>query len=324
MISHFVRSALTVCAVAAVLTGCGSMRQSDSALPVGAPGTAAQGTQSWMNPQATSQDLLYISDTGTSEVYVYSYPGDKLVGTLKDFRDPGGECVDKNGNVFITNTGDEDVIEYAHGGTKPIATLNDPGYFPFGCSVDPTTGNLGVANNFASSGSGQGNVVIFTHAKGKPKGDYTDPNINQMLLCGYDDKGNLFVDGLTKGSGFAFAELRHGSTTLTNITLGQSIGNPGGVQWDGKHIAVGDQSTNVVYQFSVSGKKGTKIGSTPLTGAADVVQFWIAGSKLIGPDAGAGDAGIWKYPAGGSALKTITGLYVPLGATLSKESNPKG
>ncbi len=109
-----------------------------------------------------------------------------------------------------------------------------------------------------------------------------------------------------------------GGTTLTNITLNQSIGSPGGVQWDGKHVAVGDQSTNVVYQFDVSGKKGTKTGSTPLTGAAEVVQFWIAGSKLIGPDAGAGDAGIWKYPAGGAALKTITGLYVPLGATLSE------
>jgi hypothetical protein len=267
-----------------------------------------------------SQDLLYISDTGTSDVYVYSYPSDKLVGTLKDFRDPGGECVDKNGNVFITNTGDDEILEFAHGGTSPIATLSDPGYFPFGCSIDPTTGNLGVANTSASSGSGPGNVVVYTHAKGKPKGDYTDPNINEMLLCGYDDKGNLFVDGFTKGSGsgFAFAELRSGGTTLTNIELNQSIGSPGGVQWDGKHVAVGDESTNVVYQFNVSGKKGTRVGSTPLTGASEVVQFWIAGSKLIGPDAGAEDVGIWKYPAGGAALKTITGLYVPLGATLSE------
>lgn len=320
MTSHFGRCALSLCAVAAVLTGCGGMRQGENGLPIAATGTPARGAGSWMDPGATSRHLLYVSDTGTSEVYVYSYPSDKLVGTLKDFRDPGGECVDKNGNVFITNTGDDDILEFAHGGTSPIATLSDPGYFPFGCSIDPTSGNLAVANNFASSGSGQGNVVVYTHAKGKPKGDYTDPKMNEMLLCGYDDKGNLFVDGFTQGSGseFAFAELRHGSTTLTNITLNQSIGSPGGVQWDGKHVAVGDQSTNVVYQFSISGKKGTKAGSTPLTGASEVVQFWIAGSKLIGPDAGAGDAGIWKYPAGGSALKTITGLYVPLGATLSK------
>lgn len=323
MISHFGRCALSLCAVAAVLTGCGSLRQGDSALPIGTPGTPAQGAESWMNPRATSQDLLYISDTETGDVYVYSYPSDKLAGTLMGFTDPGGECVDKKGNVFITNTGGSDILEYAHGGTSPIATLSDPGYFPFGCSIDPTSGNLAVANNFASSGSGQGNVVVFTHGKGRPKGNYTDPNINQMLLCGYDDKGNLFVDGLTKGSGFAFAELRSGSTTFTNVTLNQSIESPGGVQWDGRHVAVGDQSTNVVYQFSVSGKKGTKVGSTPLTGATEVVQFWIAGSKLLGPDAGASDVGIWKYPAGGAAIKKITGMSVPLGATLSKESDPQ-
>ncbi|HLY03812.1 MAG TPA: hypothetical protein VKR56_15105 [Candidatus Cybelea sp.] len=317
---YFGRSVLSLCAVAAILAGCGAMRQNGGALPVVVQ--AAPGGQSWMNPRATSGDLLYVSDTESSDVYVYSYPGDKLVGTLTGFKDPGGLCVDKNGNVFVTNTGGDDVVEYAHGGTSPIATLGDPGYFPFGCSIDPTTGNLGVANNFPSSGSGQGNVVIYTHAKGKPKGDYTDPNIEQMLLCGYDDKGNLFVDGLTKASGFAFAELRSGGTTLTNITLNQSIGNPGGVQWDGKHVAVGDQSTNVVYQFDVSGKKGTKAGSTALSGATEVVQFWIAGSKLIGPDAGEGNVGIWKYPAGGSEVKKITGLAVPLGATLSKESNP--
>ena len=38
------------------------------------------------------------------------------------------------------------VSEYAHGGKKPIEDLSDPPYLPFGCSVDPPTGNLAVAN----------------------------------------------------------------------------------------------------------------------------------------------------------------------------------
>jgi hypothetical protein len=310
---NFQRNALGICGVVAVLAGCGALRQSQSALPIL---NAAHDLRS-LNPPAMSGDLLYVSDTGTSEVYVYSYPTDKLEGTLTGFTDPAGECVDQPGNVFITNTGGEDVLEYAHGGTKPIGTLSDPGYFPVGCSIDPTTGNLAVSNNFATSGSGQGDVVIFTHAKGKPKGHYTDSTINQMLLCGYDDAGNLFVDGLTKASGFAFAELRKGSTTFTNISLNQSIANPGGVQWDGKYVTVGDQSTNTIYQFNISGKKGTKAGSTSLGGATEVFAFWIAGSKVIGPDAGAADVKIWRYPTGGSAVKKIAGLYVPLGATLS-------
>jgi hypothetical protein len=89
------------------------------------------------------------------------------------------------------------------------------------------------------------------------------------------------------------------------------------VQWDGKYIAVGDQSTNTIYQFAISGKKGREVGSTVLGGATEVFQFWIEGSKVIGADAGASHVDIWKYPAGGAAIKTIGGLYAPLGVTVS-------
>jgi hypothetical protein len=39
---------------------------------------------------------------------------------------------------------------------------------------------------------------------------------------------------------------------------------------------------------------------------------------VIGPDAGNADAGFWKYPAGGSAIKVIDGLNKPFGATVSR------
>jgi hypothetical protein len=47
------------------------------------------------------------------------------------------------------------------------------------------------------------------------------------------------------------------------------------------------------------------------------VQFWIQGRRVIGPDAGLKDVGYYKYPAGGSPSKTITGLGEPVGATVS-------
>ncbi len=273
--------------------------------------------RSWMAPDVKRGNLLYVSDTQTSDVYVFSYPNGTLKGTLTGFADPAGECVDKNGDVFITNTANSNIIEYAHGGTSPIATLKDAGYFPVGCSVDPATGNLAVTN-FSTTSSAQGNVVIYKGAKGSPRGHYVDPDINGMLLCGYDDAGNLFVDGLSAASASEVAELRSGGTSLQTLALNQSIGSAGGVAWDGKHVAIGDQATNVIYRFSIKGKKGTVVGSTPLNGATEVFQFWIAGSKVIGPDAGAADVGIWSYPAGGSPVKTIPGVYVPLGATVSK------
>jgi DNA-binding beta-propeller fold protein YncE len=266
--------------------------------------------------EAASQALLYVSDTITSDVYVFSYPKAKLMQTLTGFTDPAGECVDKNGDVFVANTGRNNIIEYAHGGMSPKATLSDPGYFPVGCAVDPKTGNLAVTNVSPSS-SAAGNVVVYLHAKGQPTGNYEDAAMPGPLLCGYDDGGNLFVDGTGQSGAFAFAELRSGAKKLANVTLNQHIGNPGGVQWDGSHVAVGDQTTNTVYQFDVAGKTGKMVGSTQLGGATQVFQFWVQGKRVIGADAYGGDVKIWKYPAGGAALKTIGGLYAPLGVTVS-------
>jgi DNA-binding beta-propeller fold protein YncE len=260
--------------------------------------------------------LLYVSDTDSGDVYVFSYPKGKLVQTLSGFTDPAGECVDASSDVFIANTGGSDVVEYAHGGTAPVATLPDSGYFPVGCAIDPVTGNLAVTN-FPSGSSTQGNVVIYKHAKGKPKAAFADPTIAQMLLCAFDGAGNLFVDGLTASSASAFALLPRGAKKLQPMTLNQSIASAGGVAWDGTYLAIGDQSTNTIYQFKVKGSRGTMAGSTQLGDATTVFQFWLDGAKVIGPDAGAGNVKVWNYPAGGSPTKTIGGVYVPLGAAVS-------
>ncbi len=267
-------------------------------------------------PRDASSALLYVSDTVSGDVYVFSYPNGKLQQTLTGFTDPAGECVDANGNVFVANTGGNNIVEYAHGGSSPVATLEDTGYFPVGCSIDPTTGDLAVTN-FSTTGSAPGDVVIYKKARGRPKRHYVDPSIFQMLLCGYDASGNLFVDGLTQSNGAVVAELAHGGAKLSDITLDRTIYNPGAVQWDGKHVAVGDQSSNTIYRFSVKNGKAKTVGSTQLGGASMVFQFWIDGTKVIGPDSGAADVDIWHYPQGGSAIKSIVGVYVPLGATVS-------
>jgi len=301
------RSTAGVAASIALLTACAG-QGGGSAIPLVPPAKSGA---------ARASALLYVSDTVTGDVYVFSYPKGKLVQTLTGFTDPAGECVDAAGNVFIANTGSSNVLEYAHGGSSPIATLNDAGYFPVGCAIDPVSGNLAVSN-FPESSSANGDVVIYKHAKGRPTGHYTSSTMNQMLLCGYDGSGNLFVDGLGQASAFEFAELPKGGSKLVSIALNQAIQSAGGVQWDGSHIAVGDQSTNTIYQFAISGKRGTLAGSTALGGASVVFQFWIDGSRVVGPDSGLSDVGIWRYPGGGSALKTITGLYAPLGATVSR------
>jgi hypothetical protein len=322
--------ALRISVTAMLLAGCGGS-QAPIAAPgamsqVAAPGaitqvaaiaTHADPRKSWMAPDAKKNDLLYLSSHGNGDVYVYSYPHVSLKGTLTGLSSPAGECVDKSGDVFITSG--SGILEYAHGGTTPIATLQDEGS-PEGCAVDPKTGNLAVTNYSATSSSkAQGNVAIYTNAQGSPT-YLTDSTIYHEYYCGYDNAGNLFVDGFDSGFVVKLSEIPNGRTSFKNIKLTQTIEGPGGVQWDGKHLAVGNNTEGLakIYQFAINGEKGTKVGLTPLKRSISVTQFWIEQANVIGPEFLGDDVGIWAYP-GGSAKKTITGGFdEPIGATVSE------
>ncbi len=275
-----------------------------------------------MAPQAKQKPLIYVSSPLTNDVYAYAYATHQLMGTLTGFTTPYGLCVDTTGDIWVANDGASQLVEYAHGGSNPIATLSDSNEYPEGCAVDSSTGNLAVAN--FSSKSGSGNVAIYVGAKGTPK-TYTDSNIVNYRFCGYDTKGNLFVDGANGSSAFVLAELPKGGSTFTNIPIEQTIEWPGGVQWDGKHVAVGDSDTVTVYQINPA--SGKVAGSTKLDGANYVNEFWIDGSvatrkdarkaRVIAPSQDAGSLALYKYPAGGTALWSIS-VQEPFGATVSK------
>jgi hypothetical protein len=141
----FGRYVLNCCVAAAILAGCGGSQP-----PIGASGAMPQGSaiaahadrsKSWMLSEAKTDDLLYVTDAGKSNVLVFSYPQGKLVGTLAgSFSNPAGECVDAKGNVWITNpnyAGSGFIVEYAHGDSTSITTLQEPGASPVGCSIDP-------------------------------------------------------------------------------------------------------------------------------------------------------------------------------------------
>jgi hypothetical protein len=336
-VSAFGRSALGYCVALAMLAGCGGVPQSqlgplaqsqqqNGAQSAAGTTSAMQGstmvvhanhTGSWMEPDAKSKDLLYVTNPGANDILVYSYPQYKLVGTLTGFYYnffADGVCTDKKGNVWIVGNAAGEIVEYAHGGTTPIATLSDPGYYPTICSVDPVTGNLAVANKETNGSTPQqGNVAVYMQAKGTPT-LYTDSQLFQVWFCGYDNKGNLYVDG-TKGYSvtFGFAELPKGKKQLTNIALkGGTIYFPGKILWDGKYVAIGDQSyqnkypyTSGIYQTTGSG--GKIVGTTPLTGSLDVAGFWLEGNTVIAPDIFLENISTYKYPAGGKPVKLLPG-----------------
>jgi hypothetical protein len=264
-----------------------------------------------MAPNTTSQDLLYVTGA-CGGICVFSYPGGSLVGELADSNTPISECVDKSGDVFVIDFGGEGgtggIVEYAHGGTSPIATLSDPGYYPHACSIDPTTGNLAVTNESAENGD-TGVVAIYVGAKGDAT-DYLDPRIYYMGFCGYDDKGNLFVDGQYDHQGtFEFDELPNGSGNFKSIKIPQAPSSPLDLQWAGKYIALADSST-VIYHVAVKGSKGTVVGTTLLNGptSGTDAQFWIQGGTIVEPyetSTGTDEVGFWKYPTGGLVRRNI-------------------
>jgi hypothetical protein len=303
-------------------------------------------TRSWMSPDAKTKNLLYVSlgtEAGEDEILVWSYPKGKFEGVITGggLNDPLGMCVDKSGDVFVANHYGADVLEYAHGGTLPIATLSDSGEFPQGCSVDPTTGNLAVTSYYGPYGSYPGDVAIYQNAQGMPT-TYSAPSFFLYDYCGYDDAGNLYVDGNTGGGGapdFLFAEMPAGSSGFTDISLPQSIYIPNGVQWDGQHVAVGDETAggtpiSAIYRFTITNGNATEVGTTKLdrqgggSAPTSVTSVWIDGKRVVGANgasaSGDNNPGLWKYPAGGAAIHIFpfgpSGGYQGEGVTISKAS----
>ena len=148
--------------------------------------------------------------------------------------DPQGECTSKtsNGDWWVVASGRRRVLEYAHGGTTPLKTLNVAGGEPAGCTVDPTTGNLAVTI------LGTGNVVLFTG--GSVRERPFPIACTQRTSPAYDDKGDLFVDGITSSDTYGLVELPKGSSTFVSITLSPSLGFPGELQWHDNYSRVSE------------------------------------------------------------------------------------
>ena len=66
-----------------------------------------------------------------------------------------GACVDAQGSAYFANTEESTVDKYAQSVYR--AKLSDPGQFPIGCSYDPKSGDLAVANIINVSG-GPGSI----------------------------------------------------------------------------------------------------------------------------------------------------------------------
>jgi hypothetical protein len=260
-----------------------------------------------LKASSSGEDLVYATGAcgGTC---VLSYPGGALVGSLNV--GDAGACSDTSGHVYIAN--ENSLFEFAHGGESPLKTFTVSGGVIDACSVDPATGNVAVAvgqfNDY--------NVAVFPGGSGSPATYVIDFDIQ---FCGYDNSGNLFVDGYGDGSGESFSlyELAKLGNQFANISISPSLPvRPGQVQWDGKFITVEGIGINTgvaVYRLAVSGSAAKVVKTINFKGVTRVAsQSWIEGNRILIPYGTTGNhinktkVGVWKYPAGGKALQVIS------------------
>jgi hypothetical protein len=317
--------ALSVGVAAVLLAGCGAQPGAPSAMPLGSQAAArTERHRSWMLPQAATSDLLYFSAPADQfNIYVYTFPKGVPVGAIQDFGYPEGLCSDSAGDVFVVNNSSKDVAEYAHGALLPKATLAYPGGQPTGCALDSTTGDLAVMDGEdldAASASFPFDVWIYTGAKAKPKRISGSGLAYPAYLC-YDNSGNLIVDGKPGQGNLALFELPKGGSSFTEIKLDsktrKDVRSDGSIQWVGTYLAVVDDEypNDFIDRLTIHGTEETYSGKTTLLDSTGVSEFWIADGRVA---AGQNDAAaIWKYPAGGDPVLTLSQVTAAYGVTLS-------
>jgi hypothetical protein len=267
--------------------------------------------------------LLYATDEG-NVIYVYSYPKGKLLQKLDTLQSATGECLDGS-NVFVTFYNGHEIFVYAHGASKPSLVLPDRGY-PVGCSIDPTTQTLAVANGL-NYDAGRGNVMLWTASATAiaPAAIYSDLPFDEPAWCSYDNEGNLFVDGQNDSTHtVSLAELPKGGNAFKTLSLDVSLGSkPGHVQWDGEYITI--SVANVIYRLSFSGSTAYVVGSTELPAYWNLQGYSIVGALqndvkhhvLVGT--AGGSIGFFNYPSGSGPRRSLTQNY-PFDAVVSPPS----
>jgi hypothetical protein len=240
------RLLFSLCSGLAIFAGCGGSQP-----PIGTPAVPQVRSREpsflLSRSQLNTRRLLFVSGHDSpGDVYLYALPSLAFVGS---FTTPtsllSGECADADGDVWIV--GAPFVYEYSHTGVleSTLSVPDSDGYFVNSCAVSPQ-GNLAVGDT--PGGGGLGHVWIYPDASGTPYA-VNNPSQAGYSFLGYDDKGNLFVDGQHRYmlEDFILSECvapcTSGSSLHTILVNGPRIYTAGMVEWDRKRkkLAIGDQ-----------------------------------------------------------------------------------
>jgi hypothetical protein len=313
------RGALSVSVATVFLAGCGGAQ---TGIPLSgstqsATSLSRQSGKSWMKRDASHGDLLYVSSIWTNDVYVYSYPKGSLVGTLTGFQNVSDLCSDSSGDVFVTNgygeySGGGYLLEYAHGGTSPIATFRESQYVPQDCAVDPTTGNIAVANH-------DKDFAVFIGGSASPTYYSTAGILPRVSFATYDNSGNAYFSG-DHAHHAAWLPKRASAPKpfkLREPPQGKQGYHDPGFGWDGTYLTDMSGCGSELARFKPHGRIGGKLYDAVFlknTGGCFPNRY------AFRPSGGATSRSLvvvgffedeilfYDYPKGGNPTKTIKGL----------------
>lgn len=293
--------------------------------------------RSWVAPDIRrAPRLLFITDAGTNDLYIFTMPALALKATITGLNGPNGACADRSGNVWLANSDALELLQYSRSGAL-LNTLSDPTGSPIGCAVDPTTGNLAVTSFDAFGVSAQ--VLIYPNATYPPAQEFRNPALDFPFFPAYDPQGNLYVNGLDFSGHYILSEAAAGSDTLSTVNIsGGTLYFPGMVQWNivASSLALGDQLCNgspsaCIYSATVSGSTATITGTTQLLTfeggpVCDMVQGVLGRLSRMVAAGGFFLCGTpstvnrWLFPAGGIPTNYNNSVVsAPIGAAISNK-----
>lgn len=221
IITRSISHLLGATAAAVFIAGCGSAFQTNqqTTSPV-----RTSRLKTWISPDAKDAPRLFFQgDVDLGNIYIFSLPEMALKGTITGLSVPLGMCSDLAGNIYVAESGKSQVDEFTRTGTQ-IATYTDTYGYPSACAVNPRNGYLAVTDN-----SSPLKVLIFSSPSSPPT-ILTVPDMTYLSFAGYNEKGELWVDG-SNYQEFALSRCNVSRCKPLNVQGAQYF-DAGTVQWD--------------------------------------------------------------------------------------------
>ncbi|MGB8908208.1 MAG: hypothetical protein WCC84_05630 [Candidatus Cybelea sp.] len=216
-ISHLLGATAAVVFIA----GCGSAFQTNQ--QTSSPVQTSR-LKTWISPSAKDAPVLFFQgDVNLGNIYIFSLPDMTLKGTITGLSEPLGMCSDLAGNIYVAESGKSRVDEFTRTGTQ-IATYTDTYGYPSACAVNPQNGYLAVTDN-----SSPLKILVFSSPSSPPT-VLTVPHMTYLSYAGYNNKGELWVDG-SNYLEFALSRCNASTCKPLNVQGAQDF-EAGTVQWD--------------------------------------------------------------------------------------------